>query len=115
MNKPRSGNISWQLVAMKKPLAWRRTGWTHKVTVYVISGILASLASLILIACLGAAELLSAHYGSWTRLPPRDWRRFSDGGKGSIFGTLIGVIILGPLSFILAASSASINSFVNDF
>ncbi|VUS91934.1 ABC transporter permease [Klebsiella spallanzanii] len=69
-----------------------------KVTVYVISGILASLASLILIGRLGAAEptigtlweldaIAAAAIGGASLM----------GGKGSIFGTLIGVIILGAL------------------
>lgn len=69
-----------------------------KITVYVISGILASLASLILIGRLGAAEptigtlweldaIAAAAIGGASLM----------GGKGSIFGTLIGVIILGAL------------------
>lgn len=69
-----------------------------KVTVYVISGALASLASLILIGRLGAAEptigtlweldaIAAAAIGGASLM----------GGKGSIFGTLIGVIILGAL------------------
>lgn len=69
-----------------------------KITIYVISGILASLASLILIGRLGAAEptigtlweldaIAAAAIGGASLM----------GGKGSIFGTLIGVIILGAL------------------
>ena len=69
-----------------------------KITVYVISGVLASLASLILIGRLGAAEptigtlweldaIAAAAIGGASLM----------GGKGSIFGTLIGVIILGAL------------------
>ena len=69
-----------------------------KITVYVISGIHASLASLILIGRLGAAEptigtlweldaIAAAAIGGASLM----------GGKGSIFGTLIGVIILGAL------------------
>jgi len=69
-----------------------------KVTVYVLSGLLASLASLILIGRLGAAEptigslweldaIAAAAIGGASLM----------GGKGSIFGTLIGVIILGVL------------------
>ncbi|HFK4758812.1 TPA: ABC transporter permease [Citrobacter farmeri] len=69
-----------------------------KITVYVISGVLASLASLILIGRLGAAEptigtlweldaIAAAAIGGASLM----------GGKGSIFGTLTGVIILGAL------------------
>jgi len=69
-----------------------------KVTVYVISGVLASLASLILIGRLGAAEptlgslweldaIAAAAIGGTSLM----------GGKGSIIGTLIGAIILGSL------------------
>ncbi|EOF4702832.1 ABC transporter permease [Klebsiella oxytoca] len=69
-----------------------------KIIVYIISGILASLASLILIGRLGAAEptigtlweldaIAAAAIGGASLM----------GGKGSIFGTLIGVIILGAL------------------
>lgn len=69
-----------------------------KVTVYVISGVLASLASLILIGRLGAAEptlgslweldaIAAAAIGGTSLM----------GGKGSIVGTLIGAIILGSL------------------
>ena len=69
-----------------------------KVTVYVISGVLASLSSLILIGRLGAAEptlgslweldaIAAAAIGGTSLM----------GGKGSIIGTLIGAIILGSL------------------
>ena len=69
-----------------------------KVTVFVISGTLASLASLILIGRLGAAEptigslweldaIAAAAIGGASLM----------GGKGSIVGTLIGAIILGAL------------------
>lgn len=69
-----------------------------KVTVYVISGVLAALASLILMGRLGAAEptlgnlweldaIAAAAIGGTSLM----------GGKGSIIGTIIGAIILGSL------------------
>ena len=69
-----------------------------KVTVYVISGVLASLASLILVGRLGAAEptlgslwdldaIAAAAIGGTSLM----------GGKGSIIGTIMGAIILGSL------------------
>jgi len=69
-----------------------------KVTVFVISGTLASLASLILIGRLGAAEptigdlweldaIAAAAIGGASLM----------GGKGSVVGTIIGAIILGAL------------------
>ena len=69
-----------------------------KVTVYVLSGILASVAALILVGRLGAAEptlgnlwerdaIAAAAIGGASLM----------GGKGSIIGTILGAIILGAL------------------
>ncbi|WP_194761436.1 ABC transporter permease [Pantoea ananatis] len=69
-----------------------------KVTVYVISGMLASLASLILIGRLGAAEPTIGNLWELDAIAAAAIGGASlMGGKGSIFGTLIGVIILGAL------------------
>ncbi|MGJ0191410.1 ABC transporter permease [Pantoea sp. RRHST58] len=69
-----------------------------KVTVYVISGVLASLAALILIGRLGAAEPTIGNLWELDAIAAAAIGGASlMGGKGSIFGTLIGVIILGAL------------------
>lgn len=69
-----------------------------KVIVYVISGMLASLASLILIGRLGAAEPTIGNLWELDAIAAAAIGGASlMGGKGSIFGTLIGVIILGAL------------------
>jgi len=69
-----------------------------KVTVYVISGALASLAALILIGRLGAAEPTIGNLWELDAIAAAAIGGASlMGGKGSIFGTLIGVIILGAL------------------
>ena len=69
-----------------------------KVTVYVISGMLASLASLILIGRLGTAEPTIGNLWELDAIAAAAIGGASlMGGKGSIFGTLIGVIILGAL------------------
>lgn len=69
-----------------------------KVIVYVISGVLASLASLILIGRLGAAEPTIGNLWELDAIAAAAIGGASlMGGKGSIFGTLIGVIILGAL------------------
>ena len=69
-----------------------------KVTVYVISGTLASLASLILIGRLGAAEPTIGNLWELDAIAAAAIGGASlMGGKGSIFGTIIGVIILGAL------------------
>lgn len=69
-----------------------------KVTVYVISGSLASLAALILIGRLGAAEPTIGNLWELDAIAAAAIGGASlMGGKGSIFGTLIGVIILGAL------------------
>ena len=69
-----------------------------KVMVYMISGMLASLASLILIGRLGAAEPTIGNLWELDAIAAAAIGGASlMGGKGSIFGTLIGVIILGSL------------------
>ncbi|MEN4769765.1 ABC transporter permease (plasmid) [Duffyella gerundensis] len=69
-----------------------------KVTVYVISGTLASLASLILIGRLGAAEPTIGNLWELDAIAAAAIGGASlMGGKGSVFGTIIGVIILGAL------------------
>ena len=69
-----------------------------KVTVYIFSGLLASLASLILIGRLGAAEPTIGNLWELDAIAAAAIGGASlRGGKGSIFGTLIGVIILGAL------------------
>ncbi|APQ10543.1 ribose ABC transporter permease [Pseudomonas oryzihabitans] len=69
-----------------------------KVIVYVISGMLASLASLILIGRLGAAEPTIGNLWELDAIAAAAIGGASlMGGKGSIFGTLIGVVILGAL------------------
>ncbi|ORM81485.1 ribose ABC transporter permease, partial [Pantoea deleyi] len=69
-----------------------------KVTVYVLSGLLASLASLILIGRLGAAEPTIGNLWELDAIAAAAIGGASlMGGKGSIFGTLIGVVILGVL------------------
>jgi ribose transport system permease protein len=69
-----------------------------KVTVYIFSGLLASLASLILIGRLGAAEPTIGNLWELDAIAAAAIGGASlMGGKGSIFGTLIGVVILGAL------------------
>lgn len=69
-----------------------------KVTVFVISGMLASLASLILIGRLGAAEPTMGNLWELDAIAAAAIGGASlMGGKGSIIGTLIGAIILGSL------------------
>lgn len=69
-----------------------------KVTVFVISGLLASLASLILIGRLGAAEPTMGNLWELDAIAAAAIGGASlMGGKGSIIGTLIGAVILGAL------------------
>ncbi|MEJ5177501.1 ABC transporter permease [Erwinia sp. MYb416] len=69
-----------------------------KVTVFVISGVLASLAALILIARLGAAEPTIGNLWELDAIAAAAIGGASlMGGKGSIIGTLIGAVILGAL------------------
>ncbi|ORM63606.1 ribose ABC transporter permease [Pantoea rodasii] len=69
-----------------------------KMTVFIISGTLASLASLILIGRLGAAEPTIGNLWELDAIAAAAIGGASlMGGKGSIVGTLIGAIILGVL------------------
>ncbi|MDX5630274.1 MULTISPECIES: ABC transporter permease [unclassified Brenneria] len=69
-----------------------------KVTVFVISGLLASLASLILIGRLGAAEPTLGNLWELDAIAAAAIGGASlMGGKGSIIGTIVGAIILGSL------------------
>ncbi|PWC13605.1 ribose ABC transporter permease [Brenneria roseae subsp. americana] len=69
-----------------------------KVTVFVISGMLASLASLILIGRLGAAEPTMGNLWELDAIAAAAIGGASlMGGKGSVIGTLIGAVILGSL------------------
>lgn len=69
-----------------------------KVTVFVISGTLASLASLILIGRLGAAEPTIGNLWELDAIAAAAIGGASlMGGKGSVVGTIIGAIILGVL------------------
>ncbi|HHT0104202.1 TPA: ABC transporter permease [Raoultella planticola] len=69
-----------------------------KVTVFVISGTLASLASLILIGQLGAAEPTIGNLWELDAIAAAAIGGASlMGGKGSVVGTIIGAIILGAL------------------
>lgn len=69
-----------------------------KITVYVISGVLASLSSLILIGRLGAAEPTMGNLWELDAIAAAAIGGTSlMGGKGSIVGTLIGAVILGSL------------------
>lgn len=69
-----------------------------KVTVFVISGVLASLASLILIGRLGAAEPTMGNLWELDAIAAAAIGGASlMGGKGSVIGTIVGAIILGSL------------------
>lgn len=69
-----------------------------KVTVFVISGTTASLASLILIGRLGAAEPTIGNLWELDAIAAAAIGGASlMGGKGSVVGTIIGAIILGAL------------------
>ncbi|WP_413724124.1 ABC transporter permease [Sodalis sp. RH16] len=69
-----------------------------KVIVFVISGLLASLSSLILIARLGAAEPTLGNLWELDAIAAAAIGGASlMGGKGSILGTIVGAIILGAL------------------
>ncbi|TDX15394.1 monosaccharide ABC transporter membrane protein (CUT2 family) [Buttiauxella sp. BIGb0552] len=69
-----------------------------KVTVYVLSGVLASLAALILIGRLGAAEPTLGNLWELDAIAAAAIGGASlMGGKGSVLGTIIGAIILGAL------------------
>jgi ribose transport system permease protein len=69
-----------------------------KVTVFVISGVLAALASLILIGRLGAAEPTMGNLWELDAIAATAIGGASlMGGKGSVIGTIVGAIILGSL------------------
>ena len=69
-----------------------------KVIVFVISGLLASISSLILIARLGAAEPTLGNLWELDAIAAAAIGGASlMGGKGSILGTIVGAIILGAL------------------
>ncbi|WP_278183650.1 ABC transporter permease [Vibrio misgurnus] len=69
-----------------------------KVAVYVISGVLAALSSLILVGRLGAAEPTMGQLWELDAIAAAAIGGASlMGGKGSIVGTIIGAIILGAL------------------
>jgi ribose transport system permease protein len=69
-----------------------------KITAYVISGVLAALASLILIGRLGAAEPILGNLWELDAIAAAAIGGASlMGGKGSIVGTILGAIILGAM------------------
>ncbi|RPH24190.1 ABC transporter permease [Buttiauxella warmboldiae] len=69
-----------------------------KVTVYILSGVLAALAALILIGRLGAAEPTLGNLWELDAIAAAAIGGASlMGGKGSVLGTIIGAIILGAL------------------
>lgn len=69
-----------------------------KITAYVISGVLAALASFILIGRLGAAEPILGNLWELDAIAAAAIGGASlMGGKGSIIGTILGAIILGTM------------------
>lgn len=69
-----------------------------KIAVYMISGVLASIAALILVGRLGAADPTLGNLWEMTAIAAAAIGGASlMGGKGSIFGTILGAIILGTL------------------
>jgi ribose transport system permease protein len=69
-----------------------------KITAYVISGVLAALASMILIGRLGAAEPILGNLWELDAIAAAAIGGASlMGGKGSILGTILGAIILGAM------------------
>jgi ribose transport system permease protein len=70
-----------------------------KITTYVLSGLLASVAALILVGRLGAAEPTLGNLWELNAIAAAAIGGASlMGGKGSIVGTLLGAVILGALS-----------------
>lgn len=70
-----------------------------KIAVYVISGILAAIAALILVGRLGAAEPTLGNLWEMNAIAAAAIGGASlMGGKGSVFGTILGAIILGSLT-----------------
>ncbi len=69
-----------------------------KVTAYVVSGMLAALASVILMARLGAAEPTLGNLWELDAIAAAAIGGASlMGGKGSIFGTILGAVVLGAM------------------
>lgn len=69
-----------------------------KITAYVISGVLAALASMILIGCFGAAEpILGNHWELEAIAAAAIGGASLVGGKGSVIGTILGAVILGAM------------------
>jgi ribose transport system permease protein len=69
-----------------------------KITAYVISGVLAALASMILIGRLGAAEPILGNLWELDAIAAAAIGGASlMGGKGSVIGTILGAIILGAM------------------
>jgi ribose transport system permease protein len=69
-----------------------------KITAYVISGVLAALASMILIGRLGAAEPILGNLWELDAIAAAAIGGASlMGGKGSVLGTILGAIILGAM------------------
>ena len=69
-----------------------------KIGAYVLSGVLAALAALILIGRLGAAEPILGNFWELDAIAAAAIGGASlMGGKGSIIGTLLGAIILGAM------------------
>ena len=69
-----------------------------KIAAYVLSGVLAALASLILIGRLGAAEPILGNLWELDAIAAAAIGGASlMGGKGSIVGTMLGAIILGAM------------------
>lgn len=69
-----------------------------KITAYVISGVLAALASMVLIGRLGAAEPILGNLWELDAIAAAAIGGASlMGGKGSVIGTLLGAIILGAM------------------
>jgi ribose transport system permease protein len=69
-----------------------------KITAYVVSGVLAALASVILMARLGAAEPTLGNLWELDAIAAAAIGGASlMGGKGSIFGTILGAIVLGAM------------------
>jgi ribose transport system permease protein len=70
-----------------------------KITVYIISGVLAAFAALILVGRLGAADPTMGNLWELNAIAAAAIGGASlMGGKGSVIGTLIGAVILGTLS-----------------
>jgi ribose transport system permease protein len=69
-----------------------------KITAYVVSGVLAAFASVILMARLGAAEPTLGNLWELDAIAAAAIGGASlMGGKGSIFGTILGAIVLGAM------------------